>query len=853
MLGPGAIHSRGRGRLVANGEESLNNINFAAFFEAAENEQPIEPRELYEQLPTKAQGYGYLRDVQAQVLTQWHEKRRSKDIVLKVNTGGGKTIDGLVILQSYLNEGISPALYVAPTKYLVQQVLQEAAHLGIAVVNDPEDTAYIAGEAIAVINAAKLFNGKSVFSENRQPDTRIPIGAVVIDDAHAILATMKSQLSLTIPKSNGAFAELLALFEKDLKEQSPETLLDIQDGRGGGFVRVPFWSQQEKLDNVRAILRNHKDEEPFAFSLRGVRDVLSLARIVFTPKAVTIVPPNPHIHHIRSFVEASRRVFLTATLANDSVLVTDFGAIKDRVLDPVQPLTAGDIGERMILAPEEITKGIEAAEVRKGIRELSRQHNTLVIVPSHAAIRLWEGLYDLKADAEDLEDTVASMRARHVGLVVLANKYDGIDLPQDACRVLVIDGLPEAFSGDERLETLMETSATSVADRQVQRIEQGMGRAVRSNEDHCVVFLLGRRLSQLTADPKTVERFSPATQRQLKTSRDLSKTVAGAPLSRIMGLAETALARDEGWVVGAKRTLRGISPKAPHVDADAEAWRISFDQALAGDFHGAATTLAQAIDGNSGDKHAGRLLEQQAAYVNFYDKAQAQLLLAEARQKNAYALRPIGGLTFRALDFVGAQAQRMAERLTSNYGHPAHLLVGVQGIVDRLQFDPSTTEEFEDAVLQLGLFLGLGSQRPERELGNGGPDNLWAVAADQYWVIEAKSGVTTEFIAKRDVAQLGQSQFWFGSRYAPQMASIPVMFHPSRKLHKEATAVPGMRVLDERATGELCADVLNLAEGLAQEGWSDLAVVNRLLVGSGLDLSGLTSRLRSVSGGQIGV
>lgn len=31
----------------------------------------------------------------------------------------------------------------------------------------------------------------------------------------------------------------------------------------------------------------------------------------------------------------------------------------------------------------------------------------------------------------------------HVGLVVLVNKYDGIDLPNDACRIPVIDGLPD--------------------------------------------------------------------------------------------------------------------------------------------------------------------------------------------------------------------------------------------------------------------------------------------------------------------------------------------------------------------------------------------------------------------------
>jgi hypothetical protein len=112
----------------------------------------------------------------------------------------------------------------------------------------------------------------------------------------------------------------------------------------------------------------------------------------------------------------------------------------------------------------------------------------------------WDGPTTTRAAAGNLESVVEDMRrpGNHVGLVVVANKYDGIDLPQDACRILVIDGLPQAFSGDERLDSLMQTSIGGVDDRQVQRIEQGMGRGVRSSEDYCAVFLLGRRLAQLT-------------------------------------------------------------------------------------------------------------------------------------------------------------------------------------------------------------------------------------------------------------------------------------------------------------------------------------------------------------------
>lgn len=116
---------------------------------------------MYSSLAGKSKGYGYLRDVQGQILSAWHSRRTERDLIVKVNTGGGKTIDGLVILQSYLNEGHGPALYVAPNNYLASQVQDEAQRVGIATVDDPESPRYLSGEAIAVVNAHKLFNGKS--------------------------------------------------------------------------------------------------------------------------------------------------------------------------------------------------------------------------------------------------------------------------------------------------------------------------------------------------------------------------------------------------------------------------------------------------------------------------------------------------------------------------------------------------------------------------------------------------------------------------------------------------------------------------------------------------------------------
>ena len=108
-----------------------------------------------------------------------------------MNTGSGKTVVGLLVLKSCLNEGKGPAVYVVPDNYLVQQVCVEAEKLGIKTTNDEEDIDYLRKEAILVINIQKLINGKSVFG--MRPSNNVNIGSIVIDDVHACMATIENQ------------------------------------------------------------------------------------------------------------------------------------------------------------------------------------------------------------------------------------------------------------------------------------------------------------------------------------------------------------------------------------------------------------------------------------------------------------------------------------------------------------------------------------------------------------------------------------------------------------------------------------------------------------------------------------
>jgi hypothetical protein len=60
----------------------------------------------------------YLRQEQGEVLEKWYLRKDDRDIVIKQNTGGGKTVAGLLIAQSTLNEGVGRAAYLAPDTYL---------------------------------------------------------------------------------------------------------------------------------------------------------------------------------------------------------------------------------------------------------------------------------------------------------------------------------------------------------------------------------------------------------------------------------------------------------------------------------------------------------------------------------------------------------------------------------------------------------------------------------------------------------------------------------------------------------------------------------------------------------------
>ncbi|MEZ9146237.1 DEAD/DEAH box helicase family protein [Vibrio sp. 10N.286.52.C3] len=773
------------------------------------------PREVFQALPKVGGKFQYPRDVQSQVWAKWYERRDTNNLVIKMNTGGGKTSVGLLVLKSCLNEKKGPAVYVVPDNYLVDQVILEAKELGIETTKNPHDHRYLSGNSILVINIHKLVNGRSVFGVDDE-GIKVPIGSIIIDDAHACLDTVDQQFTMEIPSASPLYNELRSTFDSVLEKQSYAKYHEILSGDTSAFLQVPFWSWQKQQAVVTQTLVKYKGDRVIEFSYPLLKSHLQLANCVFSASKVEISPHFIPISVIPALVQATRKIFMTATLADDSILSSHFGVNPNELSNPITPDSAGDVGDRMILLPQVINPKITDEDIQQLCKSVSKKHNVVVITPSTYRAKQWENVSDLTLNSSNISEGVARLKTQHVGLVVLNNRYDGIDLPQTACRLLVIDGLPDARNLIDRVKqsSLMSSNYDNV--EKIQRIEQGMGRGVRSSDDYCVVLLTGKGLTSTIYTDNAIENFSPATRAQMNISESVATQVTDKPASELELLMDYCLLQNPQWVGFSKGQLAQLTYDER---ADSKPIKLSlydaYLSATRGDVNNACRIIEATANACEDNALKGYLKQVLAEYTNINDETQAQLILLNANTYNQRLLKPLSGLNYSKInDLTQEQAEQCSSYLNSKFLVKNKMIIAANAMIDDLFFKPKSANKFEAAMNDLAKMLGFNSQRPELAY-NKGPDNLWSIGNQQYLVIECKNEATSDTINKSYCNQLNGSSTWFENQYDFTSQHTPIMVHPSVKFEYASSPKPTIRIINEQKLQELRQNALSFFEAIS--------------------------------------
>lgn len=801
------------------------------------------PRDIFMSL-NRAEKYEYPRDIQSQVWEKWFERRNEEDLVLKLNTGSGKTVVGLLILKSCLEEKKGPAVFITPDKFLANQVIQEANHLGINVTNDENNYDFISGNSILVTNIFKIVNGLSRFGVDRK---KIDIGSFIIDDAHASISTVEKQFTLSIERENeNIYREIFSLFGTSLRKQNEAYYIDITNNSSGDkSIEVPFWEWQKYYSKVLEILNKYKnlEDNQIKFHYDLIAKTLKYCNCYISNKKMEIIPHRIPLSVIPSLHNAKRKIYMTATLSNNSILISHFNVNTNSISKPITPNQAGNIGDRLILTPQEINPKLKREDLEEYIVQKAKDINVIVIVPSKRQAEKWRPYTNEIVLAENIDNVIEKLRTQHLGLVILVNKYDGVDLPNDACRLLIIDELPSAKNlKDRHKEEILRDTPLSYIEK-IQKLEQGMGRGIRSSIDYCVVLILGTSIAKLMHNEELLDYFSPATKRQIQLSKKVISQMKDSSIKEINDAIDFCLNRSKIWTDTSKKVLSSLTyDETDNIDAIEVNLRKAYDNLQINQYFDAIKEIQKCFNQQGLDNSFSAYLQQiLAEYTNLVDESEAQEILKSAIRKNSSVLKPIQGITYAKLSNFSSQSKNIVDFIKSKNFDKNGLIIEFNNVNSNLLYSlEKTSEAYEEALKKLAFFLGFTSQRPEKEYGRGS-DNLWSNGKN-YFVIECKNEATADLISKSYINQINGSFEWFKDKYnGVEVDNItPIIIHKVNVCEHSATPNSNLKVITfdnmQKFVENIEKFLITISDNLRDESY-----ISKLLVKMELDYEGIVN------------
>ena len=689
-------------------------VDFTQYIEADTSVSSTDPIEIFESLDRRG-SHTALRPVQIEALRTLNERRRERDLVLKLSTGAGKTTVALVYLYSHMREKRQPAVYLCPTTQLADQVVAEAEHLGIKAVLYPSGQPLpgadaLAGRAIVVCSYDKLFNAKTTFDRN---DVQLTPCALVLDDAHSGIQEVRDSFSLRVDIGD-FYDKLLRILEPRCKEYHPGQWAGIDRNDAAASLEVPFWIWTSVLDELREVLEAYGNLAPYVFVWGYLRDQLRWCRCVIAGRGIEIFLDVPAVHLARPYHKAEHRLFMSATLSDDSSLVREFGCSAESARRPILPPSDGGIGERMVLAPSLIDPDLDRNRVMEWCKIFSNYVRVAVFSSSEKQAREWEAVGATVELGDQVSQTVAALRTGKLKFVAFAQRYDGVDLPDDACRVLVLDGMPMGAGIAEDHDRSIPGRPEGELRRWTYRIEQGMGRAVRSHADYAVIILAGPELCNFLAKRDVRDLLGTGTKAQIDLAEEMveiARSSGERPEGAVMDMVRKCINRDSGWrsfyetKVRKKTREPSRAPNQEQVQL-AEAEHVAQTAALQRDPQQAVAHLNYAINLlRPGPAQLGWLLQRKANYVFENDRGAGLEIQKAAFQKNDRMCPPPMGIVDRPPPLPKRQTASLVLSWYNGFINPNGAIAQLEELKSKLSFE-STVETLEQALDDLSrLFL----------------------------------------------------------------------------------------------------------------------------------------------------
>lgn len=702
---------------------------------------------------------------QGKIISDYLEKGISKrDVALRLPTGSGKTLVGLLIADWRRRKFNERVVYVCPTNQLVHQVVAEASEkYGMSKTvraftgtqREYESSAkamFQSAELIAVTSYGGLFNANTFFKDPN---------FILLDDAHASENYLASFWSLPITREDAPrlFNALAGVVSR---------VLPPLDARRVGGARAASWDQSwvdlipapsvvEIEADIVDVIDVHVPETHLRYRWALLRDKLHACQVYVSGDEITIRPLIPPSLRYQPFANAKQRLYMSATLGEGGDLERLVGVKEIFRLSLPDEFSSQGVGRRFFIFPGRSLSEEDQEKLQsKAIRKTNR---AVILVPDFRSAKKIETTIQREGietfSAADLEDNKSRFVHKSRAVAVLANRYDGIDFPDDQCRLLLMRGLPGATGLQERFMLDRLGARLILQDRIRTRVIQAVGRCTRSLTDYSAVIILGENLLTYLSKSETREMLHPELQAEISFGLD-----QGGTIDEMLENLDLFLARGDEWNaaeseirrrrgearLGAASGLEQLAATAPQ--------EVEFQYALWDGDGATALGAARTVLGTLTDPAlkgyrahwtylagcaASRLARDGLAA---HDAVARDFFSAASRAAPALGwLRRLAGVPSTATksEVVGESAAPLLPRIEALFGqlgtlHGQKYSAFEKKILDGLASTHAST--FEEAHKNLGILLGFDAGKEE---STGAPDPWWLVDESLCFVFEDHS------------------------------------------------------------------------------------------------------------------
>jgi hypothetical protein len=745
----------------------------------AQEPVPADPEELFGELPRGRRGVGALWSHQADLLRTYAEHhQKTPDVALELPTGSGKTLVGLLIADWRRRKMRHRVVYACLTRQLARQVADAATDHGIPVVlltgksrawSERELARYSSSQAVAITVYSHIFNTNSAFGDAQ---------AVLFDDAHAAENYVAEAWALQIGHDHVAYAHLLDKVRDDLDPhlvarmagESPDA------ARASGVWLLPVAVANRRMQGIDRVLATEVSGDA-EYRFKMIRPGLRPCLFYLSPAGWYIRPMIPPTFDYAPFTDPEQRIYLSATIGQAGELERAFGRERiDRIgVPPAWERTGA--GRRFFVFPGLAEPGNGVLGTAEGLigELLGLAPKALILTPDDDSARRIADSLEIpgpeRFTAKDPDAGLGPFIDADRGTLLAASRYDGMDLPGDACHLMLMSGLPQAINAQDQFLVATLRASSVLAERIRTRVVQGAGRCTRGPADHAVVIVDGDRLLRFLSREDV--RAAMPVELQAEVAFGLENSTV--PAADLVQLADSAIEQDTFWRDDAEPDLaerRRDARKTPPADAgqlaasaarEVRAWQAAWEQ----DWEAAARGAVEVFEHLTASDlrpyrslwaylaSAWSELSAQGGTPGAGDRAASLLRKAHEAAYGTTWLREVQPLPLAgpagdpsddgAVDGVVAALTGLLASATVFDKKAAKLLAGLA---------QTSAPPYEQALAALGTLLGAESFKPA---GQGRADAAWIWP--RLWItIEAKTDQNAEGMLSMESVRQANTQ-----------------------------------------------------------------------------------------------